>query len=106
MAEFAVFMYHPDGAGGDDPASLAEHDTYAREMTGSGEMVFGRALAGTTATVSLRRDGQTDGPYLEAAESVVGFYVVQADDLEAALAVVRRNPILSQGGGVEVRPVA
>lgn len=105
MAEFAVFMYHPNGAGGGEPAALAEHDAYAREMADSGQMLFGRALAGTTATVSLHPHGTTEGPYLETAESVVGFYVIQAEDLEAALAIARRNPILHQGGGVEVRPV-
>lgn len=106
MAEFAVFMYHPAGEGaGEGTASLAEHDAYAQEMTEAGQMVFGRPLASPTATVSLRSDGQTDGPYLETAESVVGFYVVAAENLETALAIVRRNPVLHQGGGVEVRPI-
>jgi len=105
MAEFAVFMYRPHDADAGEPAALAEHDAYAREMTQAGQMTFGRPLASPTASVSLRPDSQTEGPYLETAESVVGFYVVQADDLEAALAIARRNPVLRQGGGVEVRPV-
>lgn len=105
MAEFAVVMYHPHPGGEGDPADLAEHDAYAREMTDAGEMTFGRSLAAPGRSVSIRADGVTDGPYLETAESVVGFYVVEADDLDAALAIARRNPILHQGGGVEVRPV-
>lgn len=105
MAEFAVFMYHPNASGEGEVADLAEHDVYAREMTDAGEMTFGRSLAGAEQTRSLRPDGVTDGPYVESAESVVGFYVVEADDIDAALAIARRNPILHQGGGVELRPI-
>ena len=37
---------------------------------------------------------------------MVGVYVIEAPHLDAALELVRGNPILRDGGGVEVRPVA
>jgi hypothetical protein len=36
---------------------------------------------------------------------VTGFYVLEAPDLEAALAIAGTNNVISQGGGVEVRPI-
>lgn len=69
-------------------------------------MIFGSPLADHDATTSLRADSVIDGPFVEVNEVVVGFYVIEVPDLDAALAVARRNPILHQGGGVEVRPMA
>ena len=39
-------------------------------------------------------------------EVIAGFCVIEAPDRDAALQIAGRNPILGQGGGVEVRPVA
>jgi hypothetical protein len=36
---------------------------------------------------------------------VAGFYIIEASDLDSALAIARTNPVLTEGGGVEVRPV-
>ncbi|GAB3611267.1 hypothetical protein GCM10027414_33930 [Humibacter ginsengiterrae] len=47
----------------------------------------------------------TDGPFAKSKEYIAGFYVIEADDLDSALDIARRNPINGQGGGVEVRPI-
>jgi hypothetical protein len=54
---------------------------------------------------SVRADAITDGPFLDSKEVVAGFYVIEAADLDAALAIARTNPVVRDGGGVEVRPV-
>jgi len=36
---------------------------------------------------------------------VAGFYILEAPDLDAALAIAGSNPVVRSGGGVEVRPV-
>ena len=41
----------------------------------------------------------------DAKEVVAGFYVIEAPDLDAALAIAKTNPVVREGGGVEVRPV-
>jgi hypothetical protein len=60
------------------------------EMEASGTFVFGGALHGPDAATVVRvRDGDvvmTDGPFVEAKEHIAGFYVINADDLDAALA--------------------
>ena len=60
------------------------------EMENTGTFVFGGALHGPdAATVVKHGDGDvvmTDGPFAEAKEHIAGFYIINADDLDAALA--------------------
>ena len=54
------------------------------------------------------QDGRTlltDGPFAEAKEAVGGWFVIEADDLDAAVAAAARVPAAWLGGAVEVRPV-
>jgi hypothetical protein len=60
------------------------------EMEASGTFVFGGALhdpdAATVVRVSDGDPVMTDGPFVEAKEHIAGFYIINADDLDAALA--------------------
>jgi hypothetical protein len=61
-----------------------------------------------TATTVRVQDGQTlttDGPFAEMKELFGGFYLLEADDLDAALDVAARIPAARMGGAVEVRPI-
>jgi hypothetical protein len=61
-----------------------------------------------TATTVRVEDGQvllTDGPFVDAKEHLGGFYMLEADDLDAALEIAARVPAARMGGAVEVRPV-
>jgi hypothetical protein len=72
---------------------------------------FGPAvrLMPTTAATTLRKDGDPplvlDGPYAETKEQLLGFYVIDCDDLEAALAVAKDLAKANPGGAYEVRPL-
>ncbi len=59
------------------------------EMEATGRFVFGGALHGPDASTVLRAgEGDvvmTDGPFVEAKEHIAGFYIINADDLDAAL---------------------
>jgi hypothetical protein len=54
------------------------------------------------------RDGRPviDGPYAEGKEAVMGFFLVEAESLEAAAKIAAGVPSVSLGGAIEVRPVA
>jgi hypothetical protein len=68
-----------------------------------------RLASADTATTVRAVDGElllTDGPFAETKEVFGGFYLVEADDLDAALALAARIPPCGMGGSVEVRPVA
>jgi hypothetical protein len=107
MAEYAVLIYAQDSAHATDATAqdLESCDQHADELTDSGVMVAAYALTPKDMATSIRGDVITDGPFVDSKEVVAGFYVVQAPDLDTALAIARRNPAVTGGGGVEVRPV-
>ncbi|HEY0937616.1 MAG TPA: YciI family protein [Trebonia sp.] len=82
-------------------------DAFNAELRTSGEWVFaGGLLPPDTATVVRAQGGQvvtTDGPFAETKEQLGGFWVVEAADLDAALAIAARGSAAC-GSPVEVRP--
>ena len=66
-------------------------------------------LMPTTAATTLRKNVDPpiviDGPYAETKEQLLGFYVIECADLEAALEVARSLAKANPGGAYEVRPV-
>lgn len=81
---------------------------YTQALIDAGVMRGGNALKpALTATTVRVRDGQRevhDGPYAETKENLGGYYIIEVDDLDQALAWAARNPAASSGA-VEVRPV-
>ena len=77
------------------------------EMDASGTFLFGGALHGTDAATVVRSgDGDvvmTDGPFAESKEHIAGFYVINADDLDAALAWAGKV-VDAVNHPIEVRP--
>ena len=59
----------------------------------------------TTVRVENGRTLLTDGPFVDAKEYLGGFYLFEADDLDAATAIAARIPAARMGGAVEVRPI-
>ena len=65
-------------------------------------------LLPTTSATTLRKDGPPvvlDGPYAETKEQLLGFYIVDCKDLDAALEVARDLGAANPGGAYEIRPV-
>jgi hypothetical protein len=61
-----------------------------------------------TATTVRVQDGKTlttDGPFVELKEAIGGYFVLEADDLDAAIELAARIPAASMGGAIEVRPI-
>jgi|SRR5580692_1279900 hypothetical protein len=61
-----------------------------------------------TATTVRVKDGATlttDGPFPETKEALGGYYLLEADDLDAAIELAARIPATRMGGAVEVRPL-
>jgi hypothetical protein len=95
-----------DGLDGRHRAAITEEYLALR----ADERVVGgaRLAPAETATTMRAVDGElllTDGPFAETKEVFGGFYLVEAADLDAALALAARIPALRMGGSVEVRPV-
>jgi len=80
----------------------------AHQIDAAGQYLSAAPLYPTSTATSVRvREGQrlvTDGPFAETREQLGGFFMIDADDLDQAIAVAERIPMASRGT-VEVRPV-
>ena len=52
------------------------------------------ALTPKDMATSIRADTITDGPFVDSKEVIAGFYVIEAPDLDAALAIASLNPVV------------
>jgi hypothetical protein len=59
----------------------------------------------TTVRVADAKPLITDGPFANTKEVLGGFYLLEADDLDAALEIAAKVPAARTGGGVEIRPL-
>ena len=59
----------------------------------------------TTVRVDNGSTLTTDGPFVESKEELGGYYLLDADDLDAAIELAARIPAARRGGAIEVRPV-
>jgi hypothetical protein len=77
------------------------------EMEANGTFVFGGALHGPDAATVVRFTAgdpvMIDRPYIEAKEHIAGFYIINADDLDAALKWARKV-VDAINHSIEVRP--
>jgi len=114
MNQYLLSTYAVDGEVLGAPKTAKEMQTFMErvmaleaEMEASGTFVFGGALHGPDATTVVREsDGKlimTDGPFVEAKEHIAGFYIINADDLDAALAWARKV-VDAINHPIEVRP--
>jgi hypothetical protein len=96
-------MSGPDGA-----ELMSGMDALIAEITDSGEMVGGEALADPAQTKTVRpRDGVpviTDGPLAEAKEHFGGYLIVDCETPERAVEIASRWPN-ARFGAMEVRPM-
>ena len=87
---------------------MGEWMAFNADLAKGGHMIGGASLAptGTATTLHKSPEGNstTDGPYAETKEQLGGYYVIEAADLDEALAIAARVPIPSCS--VEVRPIA
>jgi hypothetical protein len=112
--QYMLLIYEPEGAyeGQAGQAALkdivAKHMALAGELRASGVQQAGSGLQGshTATTVATQGGKQTihDGPFAETREHLGGYYLIDVPDLDAALVIARRVPVVD-GGKVEVRPL-
>lgn len=85
-----------------------ESTTLAQQLHAHGQFVAANPLHPTSMATSVRvRDGKrlvTDGPFAETREQLGGYFLIEADNPEQAIAVAARIPMACKGT-VEVRPV-
>lgn len=87
---------------------IGEFASFTGSIQASGHYLGSNRLQATTAARTVRvRDGRisaTDGPFAETKEQLGGYFLIEADDIDAAAAIAARIPG-ARYGSVEVRPV-
>jgi hypothetical protein len=110
MAMYAILIYEDEaGYATASPDVMNEvmqaHNEFSAQVEQHGaKLLGGEALQPTGTATSVRGGSEvTDGPFVETKEALGGFYLIEAPDLDTALAVGKLCP--ARFGGVEVRPV-
>ncbi|HYZ13995.1 MAG TPA: YciI family protein [Actinomycetota bacterium] len=114
MSQYLLSTYAVEGEVPGAPSTPEEMQGFMQrvvaledEMEATGTFVFGGALHEPDAATVVRASGgdlvMTDGPFVEAKEHIAGFYVINADDLDAAL-VWARKVVDAIKHPIEVRP--
>lgn len=88
-------------------ACYAAHETYGKALEEAGVLRGGAELKPVRTARTVKFAGgkagePIDGPYAEARETLGGYYLIETDSLDSALAWAARMPCM-QSGGVEVR---
>jgi hypothetical protein len=111
--QYLLMIYRSEAEHGEMDAAtrqkmMAEYGAFTQSIIQSGNFKAGDALQPTTTATTVRvRDGKTlttDGPFAETREQLGGYYLVEARDLDAALAIAARIPG-AKVGSIEVRPI-
>ncbi len=112
--QYMILIYEPEDAYAGEAGRAALKDIVARHMALAGELRAtgvqkdGAGLQGSeTATTIVTRGGQQtihDGPFAETREHLGGYYLIDVPNLDDALAVAKRVPVVD-GGKVEIRPL-
>lgn len=111
MSQYLILIY------GDEAAYASASQEVSDEIT-AGHTAFGEkndaaiqggnALQATSTATTVRSDGAdgftvTDGPFVETKEALGGYYLVEAADLDEAIALAKQVP--SNFGALEIRPI-
>ena len=109
MPQYLVAIHHPDGYDGslEGEAMMRDIDVLNEEMAAAGARIFAGGLSPASRARSLRAQpgGKvlvTDGPYLETKEHIGGFWILNAANLDEALAWGRKAVVACRAS-VEVR---
>ena len=111
---YAILCYNDEDAvfswsKAEDDAVMARLNVVHQKLASKGKLGPAARLMPTTAATTVRKEREpalvVDGPFAETKEQLLGFYVVDFDDLEDALAYTRELGQANPGGAYELRPL-
>jgi hypothetical protein len=111
MSQYLVLIYEDENAYATADQQVMGEVLQAHNEFGAKNgpaLQGGHALQPTSTATTIRADGAggftvTDGPFVETKEALGGYYLIEADDLDQAIAIAKQVP--ARFGGVEVRPI-
>ena len=111
--EYLLLIYSPEKemekkTPADYQALSDEYGRFTADLQQKGHYKGGNALQPTSTATTVRAPGgkvlKTDGPFAETKEQLGGYYLVEAKDLDEAIALAARVPS-ARFGSIEVRPI-
>lgn len=101
--EASVFAWTKE----EDDAVMARLSVVQEKWEKTGNLKPSLRLLPTSAATTLRKkDNEVlDGPYAETKEQLLGFYIIEVENLEEGLQFVRELTAVNPGGAYELRPV-
>jgi hypothetical protein len=110
---YAILCYHDEDLVGSwtreqDAAVMSKLMVIQDRLKKEGRLGPVARLLPTTAATTLRKDDPPlvlDGPYAETKEQLLGFYVIDCQNLDEALEVAKDLGAANPGGAYEIRPV-
>ncbi len=111
--QYLLLIYENEAArpspGGDAHGKMmGDYHAFTQDIVAKGKFKSGDALEPTSTATTVRIQGGktliTDGPFAETREQLGGYYLVEAADLDEAIAIAARIPA-ARTGCIEVRPV-
>jgi hypothetical protein len=109
--QYMLLIHHEanDLTGTELPQMMQDYMTFTEDLVKSGKFKAGDRLESSAGARTVRvRNGKTvstDGPFAETKEQLGGYYLVDAKDMEEAVAIAARIPG-ARTGSIEVRAVA
>ena len=112
--QYAILCYHDEDivwswSQEEDKAVMDRLAVVNERLTEAGKMGASLRLLPTTAATTLRKTQDPplviDGPFAETKEQLLGFYLIDVENLEDALSVARELASANPGGAYEIRPV-
>jgi hypothetical protein len=111
---YAILCYHDEDVVGSwtrqqDAAVMSKLAVVQDKLKREGRLGPVARLLPTTSATTLRKDDPPvvlDGPYAESKEQLLGFYIIDCENLDAAVEVARDLGAANPGGAYEIRPVA
>jgi hypothetical protein len=108
--QYLLLIYENENnrAAPDRTKMMEEYGAFTKSIIASGNFKAGDALQPTSTATTVRvKDGKTvttHGPFAETREALLGYYLIDAKDLDQALGVAARVPS-AKIGSIEVRPI-
>ncbi len=108
MAKFVLLLkggdftkYSPE----DMQKVLEKYMNWSQQLKDKNHHLAGEELSGNGRVVSINNGKVVDGPFAETKETVGGFWMIEAENLDQAVQISRSCPHLDFNGDVEVREV-
>ena len=111
MSQFMLFIRNGEELNELSPEQIHQaiqrFSNWAKKLREQGKLIAAEKLKDNEGMLLRTRNGQivVDGPFAETKETIGGYFIVEAGNLDQAIEITKECPALSNGGIVELREV-